>query len=126
MKRQGSMLYSTLRRIAFFCRSDLRIATYLYLALGIIALSFPVIDVSNRTYVAPSGRESEFPPTEDAISDSAEYNIFFTSSIEVEISNPLRRLLSFAVAKVMFVSIVLTLDAMADAEARRVRVRGYQ
>ncbi len=35
----------------------------LYLALGIIALYFPVIFVSNRTYVAPSGRESEFPPT---------------------------------------------------------------
>ena len=35
----------------------------LYLALGIIALSFQVIVVSNRTYVAPSGRESEFPRT---------------------------------------------------------------
>ena len=53
-------------------------------------------------------------------------NIFFTSSIEVEMSNPLRRILSLAVVKVMFISIVLTLVAMADAEARRVRVRGYQ
>ena len=35
----------------------------LYFALGIITLSFPVISVSNRTYVAPAGRESEFPPT---------------------------------------------------------------
>ena len=35
----------------------------LYFALGIIALSFPVMIVSNRTYVAPLGRESEFPPT---------------------------------------------------------------
>ena len=35
----------------------------LYFALGIIALSFPVMIVSNRTYVAPAGRESEFPPT---------------------------------------------------------------
>ena len=35
----------------------------LYLALGIVALSFPVIVVSNRTYVAPSDRESEFPRT---------------------------------------------------------------
>ena len=35
----------------------------LYLALGIIALSYPVIAVSNRTYLAPSGRESEFPRT---------------------------------------------------------------
>ena len=41
-------------------------------------------------------------------------------------SNPLRRILSLAVVKVMFISIVLTLVAMADAEARRVRVRGYQ
>ena len=32
----------------------------LYYALGIIALSFPVIIVANRTYVAPAGRESEF------------------------------------------------------------------
>ena len=32
-----------------------------YSALGIIVLSFPVIIVSNRTYVAPAaGRESEF------------------------------------------------------------------
>ena len=35
----------------------------LYSASGIIALSFPVIIVSNRTYVAPAGRESEFPRT---------------------------------------------------------------
>ena len=39
------------------------LASSLYLALGIIALSFPVIVVSNRTYVAPSGRESELPRT---------------------------------------------------------------
>ena len=66
----------------------------LYLALGIIALSFPVIVVSNWTYVAPSGQNRSslvqesrpgdrgisialaihsFDPTEDAISDSAEY-----------------------------------------------------
>ena len=32
----------------------------LYSVLGIIALSFPVIVVSNRTYVAPAGRELEF------------------------------------------------------------------
>lgn len=47
-------------------------------------------------------------------------SIFFTSSIEGEMSNPLRRLLSLAVVKVMFISIVLTLAAVADAEARRV------
>ncbi len=35
----------------------------LYFALGIIALYFPEIIVSNRTYVAPAGRESEFPRT---------------------------------------------------------------
>ncbi len=35
----------------------------LYFALGIIELSFPVIIVSNRTYVVPAGRESEFPRT---------------------------------------------------------------
>ena len=34
--------------------------TNLYFALGIIALSFPVIFVSNRIYVAPASRESEF------------------------------------------------------------------
>ena len=37
--------------------------TNLYFALGIIALSFPVIFVSNRIYVAPASRESEFPRT---------------------------------------------------------------
>ena len=45
---------------------------------------FPVIIISNRTYVAPACRESEFPrtrvldleiaPTEDAMSDSPEYS----------------------------------------------------
>ena len=35
----------------------------IYFALGIIALSFPVIIVSNGTYVAALGRESEFPRT---------------------------------------------------------------
>ena len=42
----------------------------LYFALGIITLSFPVISVSNGTYVAPAGRESEFPPTRVAIGRS--------------------------------------------------------
>ena len=37
--------------------------TLLYFALGIIALYFPVIIVSNGTYVAPLGRESELPRT---------------------------------------------------------------
>ena len=36
---------------------------HLYFALGIIALSFPVIVVSNRTYVAPAGRDQEIAPT---------------------------------------------------------------
>ena len=59
------------------------VLSFLYFALDIIALPFPVIIVSNSTYVAPAGRESEFPrtrvatweiaPTDDAISDSAEY-----------------------------------------------------
>ena len=35
----------------------------IYFALGIIALCFPVIIVSNSTYVAPAGRDSEFPRT---------------------------------------------------------------
>ena len=45
----------------------------LYLALGIIALSFQVIVVSNRTYVALSGRESEFPRTRVATSRSRDF-----------------------------------------------------
>ncbi len=60
----------------------------LYFALGIIALSFLVIIVSNRTYIAPAGRDLEiarisialaihsFDPTKDAISDSAEYKLY--------------------------------------------------
>ena len=39
------------------------VLSFLYFALDIIALSFPVIIVSNSTYVAPAGRESEFPRT---------------------------------------------------------------
>ena len=39
---------------------------HLYFALGIIALSFLVIIVSNRTYVTPAGRDLEIAPTVDA------------------------------------------------------------
>ena len=35
----------------------------LYFALGIIALSFLVTIVSNRTYIAPAGRDLEIAPT---------------------------------------------------------------
>ncbi len=57
----------------------------LYFALGIIALSFLVKVISNRTYIAPAGRDREIAPTVDAPSRSGDHSYGERTGRDLEI-----------------------------------------